>query len=86
MKYYVYVIKSIRFDFTYVGHTEDLRSRLKEHNKGKTKSNKAYKPFLLVYFEEFKIRSEAIKREKYFKSGSGKEYLKEKLKNAPVPA
>ncbi len=68
----------------YVGHTEDLKKRLLEHNKGKTKSNKAYRPFTLVYFEKFTTREEASKREKYFKSGSGREYLKKMLNNAPV--
>ena len=84
MVYYVYVIKSIDFDYTYVGHTSDLKQRLIEHNKGKTKSNKAFKPFNLVYFEEYKTRVEAVKREKYLKTGSGRELLKKILKNAPV--
>ncbi len=84
MKYYVYVLKSIRFEYTYIGHTENLKKRLEEHNKGKTKSNKAFLPFEVVYFEAFESREEAIKREKYFKSGSGREYLKEILINAPV--
>ena len=55
-----------------------------EHNKGKTRSNKAYKPFNLVYFEDYKTRLEAVKREKYLKTGSGRELLKRILKNAPV--
>ena len=84
MKYYVYIIKSIKYEYTYVGHTENLKNRLAEHNKGKTKSNKSYMPFALVYFEEFGSRKEAIERERYFKSGSGREYVKRIMKNAPV--
>lgn len=84
MVYFVYVIKSIDFNYTYVGHTIDLKQRLVEHNKGKTRSNKAYKPFNLLYFETFNTREEAIKREKYFKTGSGRELLKKILINAPV--
>ncbi len=41
-------------------------------------------PFALVYFEEFGSRKEAIERERYFKSGSGREYVKRIMKNAPV--
>ena len=84
MVYFVYVIRSLNFDYSYVGHTKDLKQRMIEHNKGKTRSNKAYKPFNLVYFEDYKTRLEAVKREKYFKSGSGRELLKKILKNAPV--
>ena len=81
---YVYVIKSINFDYTYVGQTKDIKTRLEEHNRGKTRSNKRFRPFELVYFERFETRSEAVKRERYLKSGSGREYLKEKLKDALV--
>ncbi len=84
MKYYVYVIRSKEFDYTYVGHTFDLVNRVKEHNAGKTRSNKAFAPFELVYFEVYETREEAVKREKYYKSGSGRERLKIILKDAPV--
>ena len=84
MTYYVYIIRSINFDYTYAGHTKDIKARISEHNRGKTRSNKRFRPFELVYFECFKTRKEAIDRERYFKSGSGREHLKEILKNAPV--
>ena len=84
MGYFVYAISSCKFSYTYVGHTKDLKQRMSEHNKGKTRSNKAYKPFNLVSFEDYKTRLEAVKREKYLKTGSGRELLKKILKNAPV--
>ncbi len=84
MVYFVYVLKSQEFDYRYVGHTDNLIKRLSDHNSGKTKSNKAFAPFDIIYFEAFDTRKEAIKREKYFKSGSGREYLKTLLHNAPV--
>ena len=59
--------------------TNNLERRLNEHNNGENRSTKAYKPFELVYFEEFKTRMEARNKEKYLKSGIGKEFLK-KLK------
>jgi putative endonuclease len=79
MLYYAYVIKSIHQKYYYKGHCHDLEKRLAEHNSGKTKSNKAYLPFEICYFEEFTNREEAIKREKYFKSASGRRYLQAKL-------
>jgi putative endonuclease len=77
--FFTYVIKSIKHDFLYKGHCEDLDERLKQHNAGMTKSIKAYIPFKLVYFEEFQTREEAIKREKYFKSAAGRRFIKLKL-------
>jgi putative endonuclease len=56
--------------------TKDLAKRLKEHNSGKTKSNKAFIPWEIIYTEEFNSQEEALKREKYLKSGSGREFLK----------
>ena len=82
--FFVYVIKSVEKKFQYIGHTENIQKRIKEHNTGKTKSTKFYKPFELIYLEVFKTRNEAIIREKYLKSGIGREFLKEKLKNALV--
>lgn len=82
--FYTYVLKSRDFSKYYVGHTEEIVKRLDEHNSGKTRSIKAYIPYDLIYFERFETRKEAVRREKYFKSGSGREYLKEKLKKALV--
>ena len=63
----------------YKGHTKNIDKRIKEHNSGRTISTKGYKPWKLVYFETFQTRGEAVLREKYFKTGSGREFLKEKL-------
>ncbi len=70
--YYVYVLKSLKDNGYYIGSTKDLDRRLKEHNAGMTKPLKHRRPLILVYFEEFKSRSEARKREallKRFKGG-----------------
>jgi len=74
--FYVYAIKSERDGRIYVGMCSEVKARLKEHNAGKTKSTKGYTPWKLIYFEEKPNRIEARKREKYLKSGIGKEFLK----------
>lgn len=56
--------------------TNDISRRVLEHNKGQNQSTKAYKPFKLIYTEEFADRITARKKEKYLKSGIGKEFLK----------
>ena len=73
--YFIYAIKSIKFGSMYVGMTSDLEKILKEHNSGRTRSNKAYRQFEIVYFEEKAFRTEARKREKYLKSAAGKKYI-----------
>ena len=51
----------------YLGSTNDLQRRLKEHNAGKVFSTKTRGPFELIYFEAYKAESDARKREKSFK-------------------
>ena len=74
--YYAYAIKSLTKNYIYVGLTNDLKRRIAEHNNGKNRSTKAYKPFFLIHDEQFETRAEARTKEKYLKSGIGKEFLK----------
>lgn len=77
--YYVYVLKSQKDGHLYYGMTKDLTNRLKQHNSGLVKSTKSRRPFVLVYSEKAPSISEARKKEKYFKSGFGRKYLKNKV-------
>jgi putative endonuclease len=76
MPYYVYVLKSTNFNRRYIGSCEDLHLRLQQHNSGKVRSSKAYKPYELAYSEIFQTRSEAFKREQFFKTLEGYNFLK----------
>jgi putative endonuclease len=76
--FYTYVLKSIHHHYYYKGHCKDLQIRLDQHNAGLTFSNKHYRPFQVVYFEQFETEAEAIKREKYFKSAAGRRFLSKK--------
>jgi len=76
MKYYVYVLRSINFERNYVGFTKNLYSRLRQHNSGKTKSTKPYLPWKILFFQEFGSKEAALKREKFLKTGKGREYIK----------
>ena len=77
MKYFVYAIKSELDGRIYVGFSEDVEKRLKEHNSGKTKSTKGFRPWNIIFTQECDSRIEARKLEKYYKSGIGKEKLKQ---------
>jgi len=73
---YVYAIKSLTRSYIYVGMSNNVERRLKQHNNGENRSTKPYAPFILILVEEYPSRSEARKREKFLKAGSGKKYLK----------
>lgn len=61
----------------YKGHTDDLDRRYKEHCTGNgAMHTKLHKPLKMVYSERFDTLEEAVTREKYLKSGSGREWLK----------
>lgn len=75
---FVYVIKSKEKKFRYIGITNDYKRRLEEHNQGKNKSTKFYRPFDLISLKEYSNYKEARKIEKFLKSGKGREFL-EKL-------
>lgn len=72
----VYAIKSVERNYIYVGMTNNLKRRLTEHNTGKNRSTKAYVPFNLIFQAEFENRVLAREKEKYLKSGVGKEFLR----------
>ena len=65
--FYVYIIKSTVKYWHYTGSTDDMEKRLNEHNAGKTKPTKAYRPFIIVYTENFTDRTSARKREIFLK-------------------
>ena len=77
--FYAYVLKSLKQDYFYKGHCQDLQTRLLQHNAGMTESIRPYLPFEIAYFEEFKTEEEAVSRERYFKSSAGRRYLKKKM-------
>ena len=73
---FVYAIKSEVDGRIYVGIAEDVSKRLQQHNYGMSKSTKGFRPWELLYQELCDDRVEARKREKYLKSGIGKQFLK----------
>lgn len=76
--FFTYILKNGIDQTYYYGHTKDLEKRLKDHNKGKVRSTKSKRPWQIHYFEEFETKSEAYKRELFFKSIDGYNFLKEK--------
>ncbi len=82
--HYVYVLQSKIDKNFYIGVTSDLRNRFQRHNLGKIKSTKNRKPFVLVYYEAYRNKQDATKREYHLKTGQQRELLKERLKNSLI--
>jgi len=69
---FVYVLKSDRTRKRYIGHTNDLEKRLKEHNSGRVKSTKVDVPWSMVAYKKFFSRSEARWVERSLKNSKEK--------------
>lgn len=74
--YHVYVLVSQTRNYIYVGITDNLERRITQHNAGYNKTTKPYRPFSVLLTEDYPTRTAARARERYLKSGVGKEYLK----------
>lgn len=66
---------TIHHNYIYVGITKNLEERFYRHNTGRERNTKPYLPYKIIYQEECLHRPSARKREKYWKSGVGKEQL-----------
>ena len=75
--YVVYALASKIRNYIYVGLTANMPERLRRHNSGYEKTTRPYRPFVVIFQERCPTRIEARKREKYWKSGTGKEKLRE---------
>ena len=79
--YYIYVLWSSKLIKRYVGSTDNVEKRLDEHNRGSNRFTKGGIPWITVYQEEFSTKTEALKREKFLKSGQGRAWLDKRLPN-----
>lgn len=79
--YFVYILFSKKDKKLYIGYTEDLRKRLKEHLKGKVLATKNRLPLILIHYEAFSDKKDAKSREKFQKSGFGRSQLKKAIQN-----
>ena len=80
-KYYVYILFSKKDKNFYIGSTGDLKKRFLNHARGEVVSTSNRGPFLLIHYEYFISKKDALAREKYLKSGYGHEQLESILKN-----
>jgi putative endonuclease len=83
--YYIYILKSRAKDWYYVGMTDNTTKRLLQHNSGKTKSTKPFRPFDMVYIENYDSKAECRKRELFIKNNHAlKSALIEQIKHGAI--
>ena len=73
--FYCYILRSEKTGRRYVGSCQDLDNRIHRHNKGESKATKHGMPWILLRAEEFPTRSGATRRERYYKTGRGRDEL-----------
>ncbi|MDD4385406.1 MAG: GIY-YIG nuclease family protein [Bacteroidales bacterium] len=72
----VYALHSPSFQKIYIGYSSDLEKRMLSHNELSNKGwTLRYRPWTLVYTEQFTSKAEAMRREKELKSAKGREFL-----------
>ena len=79
--HYVYILQSQKDKRLYIGYSANLKLRIIEHNQGKVIATKNRRPLVLIGYEAYLNKKDAMDREKYFKSGTGREFLKRILTN-----
>jgi putative endonuclease len=77
--FFTYVLKSKKDGKLYIGFTNDLKKRIIEHNTGQVESTRTRLPLELIYYEACRKKEKAIEREKYFKTGFGRRFLKNRI-------
>jgi putative endonuclease len=75
-RFYTYILQSLKDFSFYIGQCDDLDFRMSKHTDGMSKYTSSKRPLRLVYFESFKTRSEALKREKQIKKMKSRKYIK----------
>jgi len=78
--YYVYLLRSNKTSWIYIGSSNDLDKRINEHNEGRVFATKKMLPLELIYYEAYRSKECAYNREKKLKAfGSGLAKLKSRI-------
>jgi len=79
--FYVYILQSKKNKELYVGCTNNLKERFKKHNDGLVFSTRSNIPYIIIHYEYFLDKKDAFLREKWLKTGWGRNQIKTMLEN-----
>ena len=83
MFFHVYLLRSKKDNSFYIGFAENLKERMEKHKQGMVQSTKNIRPMELIYFESYKLKDDALIREKRLKQfAKGFSSLKSRLYNS----
>ncbi len=78
--YFVYIIQSERYlNRLYTGFTENISTRIQDHNEAKSIHTNKFKPWKLIYYCCFNDKKKALDFEKYLKTASGIAFRNKRL-------
>ena len=84
--FYVYILQSLKDNKLYIGYTSDLKNRFSEHQRGCVSTTKNRRPLVLIYYEAYRSEKDARVREKFLKTGQGREFIKKNIIYSRVSA
>lgn len=79
--YFVYILFSLKDRKLYTGMSSNLKQRYAQHKRGEVSATKNRLPVVLIYYETYRLKSDAERREKYLKGGNGRASLKVQLRD-----
>ncbi|HCC22810.1 TPA: excinuclease ABC subunit C [Candidatus Falkowbacteria bacterium] len=82
--YYVYVLQSLKDNKFYIGYSAEVDRRVLEHQRGENVSTAKRLPMILVFYEAYLSKKDALRREKYFKTTKGKTTLRQMIRETLV--
>ena len=80
--YYTYILRSQKNGRYYTGSTQNVEKRLSEHNAGASASTRYTRPFVLIHREAFPARRDAVRRERFLKTGVGRKWIEDRFGRA----
>lgn len=75
----VYVLYSKKDGELYIGYSAEVRRRIDEHTRGQVTATRTRRPLVIILCESFANKKDALQREKYFKTGWGRNHLRKML-------
>jgi len=82
--FYVYVLHNSETKANYIGYTGNLKERITQHNRGNTRTTRDRNIHTLIFYEAFKSKDDAMRREHYFKTTKGNSSLKQIIRESLI--
>lgn len=79
--FYVYILEDQKDHSWYIGYTAHLKQRLVQYAQGEVHTTCHKTDLLLIYYEAYRHKMDALGRERFLKSGAGWRFLEKQLRH-----